>query len=210
MIFDVVTNTLKSFPNIVVIDDGSKDETARHAKDAGAFVIRHPINLGQGAALQTGIDFAIINDAKVIVTFDADGQHRVEDAIAIVKHLKYHQLDVVCGSRFLGLESKTIPKKRKFWLKLAAIFTKLTTGVPVSDAHNGLRAMSSDAAKKIRITQNRMAHASEFISQVKKNSLSFDEIPVEIIYSPYSLEKGQKLTNSFNILIDLLIGKIDK
>lgn len=210
VISDVISNTIKTFPNIVVVDDGSKDITAEAASAAGALVVRHPINLGQGAALQTGIDYALINGADVIVTFDADGQHRIEDAVAMIIELSERQLDIVCGSRFLGITSETMPLKRKLLLKLAALFTRITTGIPVTDAHNGLRALSRKAALSIRITQNRMAHASEIISQIHEKSLTFAEIPVEIIYTDYSLSKGQKMSNSINILMDLFLGRIGK
>lgn len=210
VIADVIANTIKIFPNIAVVDDGSKDITAQAARGAGATVVSHPINLGQGAALQTGIDYALMQNAKIIVTFDADGQHRIEDAVAMINYLSEHQLDVVCGSRFLGVTSETLPLKRKLLLKLAALFTRVTTGIPVTDAHNGLRALSRKAALSIRITQNRMAHASEIISQIHEKSLTFAEIPVEIIYTQYSLAKGQKMSNSINILMDLFLGRIGK
>lgn len=210
VIEEVVAKTIQKFPNIVVVDDGSKDITAQAAKNAGAKIVIHPINLGQGAALQTGIDYALIQNAKIIVTFDADGQHRIEDAVAMITYLTEHDLDVVCGSRFLGVDSVTLPFKRKLLLKMAALFTRITTGVPVTDAHNGLRALSRKAAMSIRITQNRMAHASEIISLIHQNSLSFAEMPVEIIYTEYSLTKGQKMSNSINILLDLFMGRIGK
>jgi glycosyltransferase involved in cell wall biosynthesis len=210
VIADVIANAIINFPNIVVVDDGSKDITAQAARGVGAVVVSHPINLGQGAAIQTGIDYALMQNAKIIVTFDADGQHRIEDAVAMISYLTEHQLDVVCGSRFLRVTSKTLPLKRKLILRLAALFTRVTTRIPVTDAHNGLRAFSWKAATTIRITQNRMAHASEIISQIHEKSLKFAEIPVEIIYTEYSLSKGQKISNSINILLDLFLGRIGK
>jgi glycosyltransferase involved in cell wall biosynthesis len=210
VIYEVIDRTIKTFPNIVVVDDGSIDETSQSAINAGAWVVPHPINLGQGAALQTGIDFAILKGAQIVVTFDADGQHRVDDAISLISHLVKNNLDIVCGSRFLGLESETMPRLRRLMLKLAALFTRITTGIPVTDAHNGLRALSYKAAVSIRITQNRMAHASEIVSQIQANSLLYDEIPVKILYSSYSLAKGQKMSNSINILFDLFIGRVSK
>ena len=206
----VITDALRHTKNIIVVDDKSKDETFNLALNAGAVVIQHPINLGQGAALQTGIDYAVTQGANVIVTFDADGQHRIEDAIKLAAAITKDEADIVCGSRFLGVEAKNIPAHRRIFLKMAALFTRLTTGVPVTDAHNGLRALSRRAAESIRITQNRMAHASEIISNIKEHKLRFKELPVEIIYTEYSLSKGQKLSNSINILIDLFIGRIHK
>ena len=210
MVADVIRNAVPTFPNIVVVDDGSRDDTAAIACAAGATVIRHPINLGQGAAIQTGIDFALGEGAAIVVTFDADGQHRVEDAMLLARAVDAGEADIVCGSRFLGLESVAMPPSRRATLRLAALFTRLSCGVPVTDAHNGLRALSRKAASRLRITQNRMAHASEIIAQVRTNRLRYKEYPVQIIYTDYSMAKGQKISNAVNILIDLLFGRISK
>jgi glycosyltransferase involved in cell wall biosynthesis len=210
VIGDVIINIKENFPNIVVIDDFSTDLTKDISLRSGAHVVRHPINLGQGAALQTGIDYALQNNADFIITFDADGQHRVEDALSLVKKINKEKLDIVCGSRFLGVNSITLPLKRKILLRLAAIFTRISTGTPVTDAHNGLRILNQRAASKIKITQNRMAHASEIISQIKEHNLKYGEIPVTILYTPYSISKGQKMSNSINILIELFLGRIGK
>jgi len=210
MITDVIKHAIATFPNIVVVDDGSSDTTATLACEAGATVICHPINLGQGAAIQTGIDFALMSGADIIVTFDADGQHRIEDAWTLAQAIDQNEADIVCGSRFLGIESTTMPAAKRLTLKLAALFTRFSSGVPVTDAHNGLRAISRSAAQKIRITQNRMAHASEIISQVKSLKLRYKEYPVQILYTDYSIAKGQKISNAINILIDLLFGRISK
>lgn len=210
MIADVIKHAVATFPNIVVVDDGSSDTTATLACEAGATVICHPINLGQGAAIQTGIDFVLMSGADIIVTFDADGQHRIEDALTLASAIDQNEADIVCGSRFLGVESTTMPATKRLTLKLAALFTRFSSGVPVTDAHNGLRAISRSTAQKIRITQNRMAHASEIISQVKSLKLSYKEYPVQILYTDYSIAKGQKISNAINILIDLLFGRISK
>ena len=210
MIAEVIKGALVSFKNIVVVDDGSKDNTVQSALAAGATVLKHPVNLGQGAALQTGIDYALQSGANIIITFDADGQHRVQDAVLLAQAIADDEADIACGSRFLAIRSDTMPYSKKVTLKLAAWFTRLTSGVPVTDAHNGLRALSNLAASKIRITQNRMAHASEIISEIKRYQLRFKEYPVEIIYTDYSIAKGQRISNSINILIDLLFGRISK
>lgn len=206
----VIKDVLRYAHKVIVVDDCSTDGTLSASLKAGATVIRHPINLGQGAALQTGIRYSLDNDADVIVTFDADGQHRIQDAMKLVSAIINNEADIVCGSRFMGIEATSIPPKRRAFLKLAALFTRLTTGVPVTDAHNGLRAFSRKAAEAIRIKQNRMAHASEIISNIGKYKLRFKELPVQIIYTDYSLAKGQKLSNSVNILIDLFIGGVHK
>jgi len=192
----------------VVIDDCSSDQTADIAYSCGAVVIRHPINLGQGAALQTGIEYCLTKNFRVLVTFDSDGQHQIKDAICLINSILNDEADIVCGSRFLGTNAIGIPPVRSLFLQIAALYTRLSTGLPATDAHNGLRALSKKAAKTIRITHNRMAHASELMTQVK--NLRFKELPVEILYTQHSLAKGQKLTNSINILIELFIGKFTK
>ena len=187
---------------VLLIDDGSTDATAATAEKAGAVVIRHPVNLGQGAALQTGIECALREGAEVIVTFDADGQHRVTDIDVLIDAMAKHNADFVFGSRVLG-GAINLPPTRRLLLKAATWFTRMTSGLSVTDTHNGLRAMTPRGARAIRLRQNRMAHASEFLNQVSASKLKYIEAPVTIEYSAYSLAKGQKLGNSLSILVDL-------
>jgi glycosyltransferase involved in cell wall biosynthesis len=187
---------------VLLIDDGSTDATAATAEKAGAVVIRHPVNLGQGAALQTGIEYALREGADVIVTFDADGQHRVADIDVLIDAMAKHNVDFVFGSRVLG-GAINLPSTRRLLLKAATWFTRITSGLSVTDTHNGLRAMTQRGAGAIRLRQNRMAHASEFLNQVSASRLKYIEVPVTIEYSAYSLAKGQKLGNSLSILVDL-------
>jgi glycosyltransferase involved in cell wall biosynthesis len=187
---------------VLLIDDGSTDATAATAEKAGAVVIRHPVNLGQGAALQTGIEYALREGADVIVTFDADGQHRVADIDVLIDAMAKHNVDFVFGSRVLG-GAINLPPTRRLLLKAATWFTRMTSGLSVTDTHNGLRAMTQRGAGAIRLRQNRMAHASEFLNQVSASRLKYVEVPVTIEYSAYSLAKGQKLGNSLSILVDL-------
>ncbi|MEM2916073.1 MAG: glycosyltransferase family 2 protein [Candidatus Woesearchaeota archaeon] len=179
------------YNNIVVVDDGSKDRTFEAALDAGATVLRHVVNRGQGAALQTGIDYALQEGADIIVTFDADGQHRVEDIPAMVKPVADGEVDITFGSRFLKKESqKNVPFLRKLYLKIGILVLLLFYGVRMTDAHNGFRALSRDAAKKIRITADRMAHASEIVEEVHRLNLKYREVPVIIRYTEETLKKG--------------------
>jgi glycosyltransferase involved in cell wall biosynthesis len=201
----VVTEAKRTFPRIVCVDDGSTDDSAQIAFEAGARVVRHPINLGQGAALQTGFDYVRQDPgARFVVTFDSDGQHRVEDALAMVARIRTDELDVVLGSRFLDDRTKPGMLKRLI-LKAAVTFTNLTSGVRLTDAHNGLRVFTIESLGRIRIRQNRMAHASEIVSQIGKAKLRFAEQPVHIVYTDYSRSKGQSLWNSVNILVDLIM-----
>lgn len=200
----VIDGIRKEFPNVVCVDDGSSDGSQDVARGAGAVVVQHPVNLGQGAALQTGFEYALQDpELDCIVTFDADGQHRVEDAKAMADRVRTGEADLVLGSRFLDGRTKLSPAKRLV-LRTAAVQSRLATGMALTDAHNGLRAIGPDVARKIHLTQNRMAHASELIHQVSEIKPRWVEHPVEIIYTDYSKAKGQSLLNSVNIIADLL------
>jgi glycosyltransferase involved in cell wall biosynthesis len=194
---------------VVVVDDGSRDRTAELAADAGAVVIRHPINLGQGAALQTGIEFALAQGAKAIVTFDADGQHRAADIAGLITSLAAHEADFALGSRFLGA-AVNMPGSRRWLLKAGAWFTRATTGLSITDSHNGLRAMSRRGAGHIHLRQNRMAHASEILDQIARSGLKYVETPVTIHYSAYSLAKGQTLFDALLIVLDLFARRLHR
>jgi glycosyltransferase involved in cell wall biosynthesis len=202
MIARVVTDVGRAGYRVIVVDDGSKDATSQVAKAAGAIVIQHPFNLGQGAALQSGIDLALANGAEVIVTFDADGQHGAADISRLTAALDEENADFVLGSRFLE-PSSNIPQLRRLLLRAATVFTRVTTGLRLTDAHNGLRAMTRRGAAAIRLRQNRMAHASELLAQIGASGLHYVERPVTIHYSAYSIAKGQKTSDSVVILLDL-------
>ena len=192
-----------------MVDDCSSDSTSIRARAAGAHVLRHPINLGQGASLQTGIDFALQNGASHIVSFDADLQHRPEDVQLLLRALTVTSADFALGSRFLG-KANNIDFARELLLKAAVLFTRLTTGLKVTDVHNGLRAMTRRGACTMRIRQNRMAHASEILQQIAKSGLPYVEVPVTVDYTSYSKAKGQRLSNSINIVLELLTGALQR
>lgn len=204
VIKDVITDLLKAFPNVVVVDDGSRDGSGEVARHAGARLVTHPINLGQGAALQTGFDYARERGARFVVTFDADGQHRVLDAEAMVARARQENLSIVFGSRFL--DDRTKPGfLKKVVLKTAVWVTNITTRTKLTDAHNGLRVIRDDALAQVKLRQDRMAHGTEIVVQLGKTRLPFAEQPVEVLYTDYSKAKGQSLLNSVNILVDLII-----
>ena len=201
----VITDLRKAFANVVCVDDGSADGSAEIAQSAGAIVLRHPLNLGQGAALQTGFDYVMLQSgATHAITFDADGQHLVSDALEMLELARRKRFSVVFGSRFLDKRTKPGLKKR-IVLKVAVLFTRLFTGLRLTDAHNGLRVLSMEALGKIRMEQNGMSHATEIVHQIAKSRLAWKEYPVEVLYTEYSKRKGQSLLNSINILIDLIV-----
>jgi polyprenyl-phospho-N-acetylgalactosaminyl synthase len=208
-IADVLADVATTGHRILVVDDGSADGTGAAAARAGAAVITHPINLGQGAALQTGIRFALTQDAEILVTFDADGQHRATDIAALVEALARHGADFALGSRFLG-RAINLPPSRRLLLRAATVFTRLTTGLRITDAHNGLRAMTRLGASRIHLRQNRMSHASELLHQIATSGLNYVEVPVTIHYSAYSLAKGQSLFDALLIVLDLFARRLHR
>ncbi|ARU53592.1 glycosyltransferase involved in cell wall biosynthesis [Cellulosimicrobium cellulans] len=200
----VVENALATFPHVVCVDDGSSDDSVRRAAEAGATVLRHAVNLGQGAALQTGIEYARdLPGVRYLVTFDADGQHQVEDAAAMVDLARREDVAIVFGSRFLDARTRPGLLKRVV-LRTAVWFTNRSTGLRLTDAHNGLRVIRVDAARQVELRQDRMAHASEIVLQLGRTGLPWREYPVHVLYTDYSRAKGQSLWNSVNILVDLV------
>jgi glycosyltransferase involved in cell wall biosynthesis len=206
-----IANTLallcRYYAHVVVVDDGSTDNTSLVALQYPVWVLRHIVNCGQGAALQTALTFALGQGAEILVTFDADGQHCVEDIEAVVKPLREGSVDVALGSRFLG-RAVGIPWNRWLVLKLGVLFTRVFSQVRVSDAHNGLRAFSRLAAEKVRISQNQMAHASEILDQIRQHRLRFCEVPVTIHYFRGTLAKGQSSWNALRSAGQLLLGRL--
>ncbi|HEX6416347.1 MAG TPA: glycosyltransferase family 2 protein [Candidatus Saccharimonadales bacterium] len=206
----VISDLLKHFAHIICVNDGSKDNSADEIMAAGAMLVNHPINMGQGAALQTGIEFAReLPAVKYYVTFDADGQHRIADAKQMIKLLKKGDHDIILGSRFLG-ETIGMKKSKEAVLKLAIQFSNITSGVKLTDTHNGLRAFNQHVAETMQITMPDMAHASEILEIISKQKYRYVEIPVVIEYSDYSRGKGQTLINAVNIGFDTLLRKVSK
>jgi glycosyltransferase involved in cell wall biosynthesis len=200
----VVSEVLKTFPFVVCVDDGSSDNSAESARSAGAIVVQHPINLGQGASLQTGFEYALQDPLMTeVLTFDADGQHQVADAVGMVEKMHRENLDVIIGSRFLD-DRTEMTRSKRLVLRAAARYTRITTGMALTDAHNGLRLLSRGLLEKIEVRQNRMAHASELIDQIGHYHVAWAEYPTHIVYTDYSRAKGQSILNSVNILVELL------
>jgi len=206
-IYQVASEVKKYVDEVIVVDDGSIDMTADLAQKTGALVFSHLINRGQGAAIETGTRRALWRGADVVVTFDADGQFLPSEINDVVKPVLENRADVVLGSRF---SKSKVPILKKILLRGAIFFTHFTSGLSLSDTHNGFRAFSRNAAEKIRIRQDRMAHASEILNQISQNKLKYTEVPVTLRYLPYHLKKGQKVSDYFKILFDLFLGKIIK
>lgn len=203
----VLSDLVKNFQNIVVVNDGSTDKTGAVVKAFPVHLLSHPFNLGQGAALQTGFDYAIGKEALAIISMDGDGQMSSEEIPSLLYPLQAGECDVTLGTRFSKGQALNIPWTRKMLLRLAVWFTRLSTGLSITDTHNGFRGFTRKALLSIRLRQNRMAHASEILQQIAHFKLRYLEIPVTIRYTAGSLREGQKNINGLNILWDLLFKR---
>lgn len=205
VIVKTLTSLLERGYTVVVVDDGSNDGTWEEIKSLPLFTLRHPMNLGQGAALQTGMEFALKLGADIVVHFDADGQHNPDEINDLIKPIMTGEADVVLGSRFLRKKDlEAVPSAKRILLRGAVIINGIFTGLWLSDAHNGFRALSRKAVEQIRLKENGFAHASEILYEIKSASLKVKEIPTFIIYNDYTKAKGQSMFNAINILLDLI------
>jgi len=207
VIADVLAHALRTFPNVVCVDDGSSDGSSLRILGSGAHLLRHPINLGQGAALQTGLSYARQQPgAEYFVTFDADGQHQIEDVVTMIGVLRGKEADVVLGSRFLE-SAHEVPPLKKLALRVIASISRSSRRLKLTDTHNGLRAFNRAVAEKVDITQAGMAHASELVDFLSRSDFKVREVPVTIKYTEYSMAKGQSLLNGVNIVFDLALRR---
>lgn len=210
VIEEVLSAARETFPHIVAVDDGSVDGSAAAIHRAGAHLVRHPVNLGQGAAIQTGVEYARAQPgARYFVTFDADGQHQVKDVLAMVQRLRTEPVDIVVGTRFgrpRG-EDDQVPMLKRIVLRTVVMLSPRTRRLGLTDAHNGLRAFNRRVAEDLNLRMNGMSHASEFVDLMDSHGWRVAEQPVDILYTEYSMSKGQSLLNGINILSDGLVGK---
>ena len=196
------------YHNIIIVDDGSSDNTCDEAKSTNAEVLCHIINRGQGASLLTGIQYTTKTyNPDIIVTFDSDGQHRPEDIKALIQPIINDSADIVLGSRFLNTKTK-VPPVRKIILKAGIFFTNITSRVKLTDTHNGLRALGPKAMTSIKIPHRGMEHASDIIDSISKNKLRYQEVPVKILYTDYSINKGQASIGFIKMGIKIILHKI--
>ncbi len=205
VIGEVIRNARKTFANIVCVDDGSRDNSAAEIRSAGAHLVRHPVNLGQGAAIQTGLEYARAQPgAQRFVTFDADGQHQVEDVVAMLDRLRTEDVDIVVGTRFHG-DTSHIPWIKRLILKTVVLLSPRTQRLGLTDAHNGLRVFNRTVADQMNITLNGMSHASEIVQMIDRYKWRVAEEPVTILYTDYSMAKGQSVINGVNIVFETVL-----
>ena len=212
VIGEVVADVRSVFDNVVCVDDGSTDDSGEIARRAGAHLVRHPINLGQGAAIQTGVEYARKQPgAQVFATFDGDGQHRVKDLAAMVDRLGAEDVDVVIGTRFGANGGTRPPLVKRLVLRTAARLSRRGRRLGLTDTNNGLRVFNKKVADGLDITMSGMSHANEFIMLIAENHWRVVEQPVEVLYTDYSKSKGQPLLNGVNIIFDgFLRGRLPR
>lgn len=204
---NTVIDVLRHGYNVIIVDDCSKDNSRNELSGLAVYYLRHRINMGQGAALQTGIDFAKQKGAKYFVTFDADGQHDSDDIPGMVEFLEKENIDVIFGSRFLPGSKTNVSRSRSFGLNLGRYINYCTSGILLSDSFNGIRLFSRVAAEKIRLTENRAIHPIEFLVMTAAEKLKYAEYPVTIHYSDYSKSKGLKNKDGIKMVIEILLYK---
>ena len=210
VIHEVIEGVLKTYKNVICVDDGSVDNSVEEILNTDATLVKHPINLGQGAALQTGIEYALLDpEVEYFVTYDADGQHSLSDVKEMIKIIKKENYDIILGSRFLG-KAENISWFKKNILKTAVLFSNKTSGIKLTDAHNGLRVFNRKVASTLKLTMPDFSHASEIIDRISQNKYTYKEVPVTIIYTDYSRSKGQSIMNAVNIGFDMLLKKLIK
>lgn len=211
VIAGVLSEAAARFPKIVCVDDGSTDDSVAKIRRVaaglpGVRLVCHPVNLGQGAAIQTGVEYARSQPgAAFFVTFDADGQHRVEDVEAMIHRLRTEPIDILIGTRFADHRWESVPRFRRMALRTIVFLSPRTRRLGLTDAHNGLRAFTKKVADALSLTMNGMGHASEFVTVIDAEKWRVAEQPVTILYTEYSRAKGQSLLNGVNILADGLL-----
>lgn len=208
---EVVERVRRHYTHVVCVNDCSRDNSSAEILAAGGYLVDHPINMGQGAALQTGFEFArLIPGVRYAVTFDADGQHRLEDVAHMLEVIEAKGTDFVLGSRFLGTEAVGMSRAKRMLLKAAIAFSNTTSGVRLTDTHNGLRVFTKRVLDEIQLTIPDMGHASEILEIIRRNQYTYTEVPVEIVYTDYSRAKGQSMINAVNIAFDTLLRKVSR
>ncbi|MDR1448114.1 MAG: glycosyltransferase family 2 protein [Candidatus Ancillula sp.] len=210
MVRDVVNAIDDKFTTIICVNDGSPGTDVSDAiRSTRAKLVEHSVNLGQGAAIQTGVDFALLDEnINYFVTFDADGQHQIKDVERLVNRMKSDpSLDIVLGSRFLG-SAQNITWLKHAMLKFAIVFSNITSGIRLTDTHNGLRVFNRKVGNDLKIHMPDFSHASEILLKISSNNWKYAEEPVTILYSEHSKKNGQSIINAINIVFDVILSKI--
>jgi len=214
VIGNVITDIIQSFKatpyfvEVVVIDDGSKDDTAIVAKKSGATVVSHILNMGAGGATATGLSYAEQNNYDIACTMDADGQHNSEDVLEGVHQIIRREVDLLIGSRLIN--SQGMSKVKVLGNKGLSFVTYLLFGINSTDSQSGLRVYSRKALEQLRWKTSGYEFCSEMLWRAKQLNLIIEEFPAKAIYTDYSIRKGQNNWNAINIVNSLLKRRISE
>ncbi|HKY60797.1 MAG TPA: glycosyltransferase family 2 protein [Gemmatimonadota bacterium] len=201
-----VVHAVRQFADdVVVVDDGSSDATGAEARAAGARVYRHLVNRGLGGGLATGLRAALRAGAEIIVTLDGDGQHVPSEVLDVAGPIRKGAADFVIGSRML--DPQGMPLSRRVANRLANLCTWILFGVHVSDTQSGFRAFSRRVAESIDLRTSRMEVSSEIVAEVARHGFRIVEVPITVIYTDYSLSKGQSLGVGLQTLVKLILRR---
>lgn len=206
-VLQTLKKAVKKLPvktNILVVNDGSTDTTKDKVKKARITLLNHRLNRGLGASISTGLKYAKINKADFAITMDSDGQHNPDDIKTILNPLLKNKADIVIGSRMLN-QDNPMPGLRKILNLFSNLFTKLLFGIYSTDSLSGFRGFNKVAINKIKLKTERMEASNELFLQIKKHKLRYAEVPIKVIYTDYSIQKGQKSSNAFAIIFKLLL-----
>jgi len=192
---------------VVVVDDASQDKTCEVVlKFPQVVLLRHRLNRQQGAALETGNQYALKHGADIIVHFDADGQFLVADIAELIKPIIESDYQVVLGSRFLSKKSELPRLKEYLFFPVARLVNYLFFNITTTDPQSGLRAFSKEVADKLSVEQDGMAHCSEILAKIFQYKLKVKEVPITVLYHHF----GQNFGGGLKIIRDLLFSKISK
>lgn len=191
---------------VVVVDDGSRDGTAAEAREAGAVVLRHLVNRGAGGGTMTGLKAAVRIGADIVVTLDADGQHKPEDIRKVVEPIERGDADFVIGSRLMNPEG--MPKIRLLANRVADICLYVLFGVRVCDSQSGFRAHSRLVIENIDVRTSRFETISEIVVEVARRKFRISHVPIQVIYTEYSMSKGQNFWVGLQTLAKLVLRKV--
>ncbi|KKH64210.1 glycosyltransferase family 2 protein [Methanosarcina mazei] len=181
VIAEVILGCKKYVDNVIVVDDGSSDNTAEVARSAGGYVVKHEVNKGYGAALKSCFKLAREFNADVMIIMDSDGQHNPDEIPRLLEPLK-HGADLVIGSRFINGNGKNVPAYRKVGMKILDIATYLAGGILVTDSQSGFRAYGKKAIENVRFDGNNMSAGSEILLYIKDHNLKFTEVEIHCRY----------------------------
>ena len=196
----------EGYENICVIDDGSSDRTYEIAQSHGVNVLRHPINRGAGAAMQTGIEYVKMTNGQYLLCMDSDGQHAPDDITALINKMYESKADIVIGNRFMS-DANDIPETRKFYNSIANIFTNVLCKNNYSDTQSGFRLLNRKAIETLNLGSRGFGFCSEMIILGEQIGLKIEQVPIKVVYTKYSMNKGQNFLEGVRTAKDILWQK---